>query len=120
MSAKIDDLKTHLSRAREINISVTGRKSGRTISLPVWFVLDGDKVLLLPVSGSETQWYKNVLKNPSLQVSSGGANAELSAVPITSSKEVAAVADKFRTKYGAGEIKKYYSKLDVAVVAEAR
>ena len=120
MSAKIDDLKTHLSRAREINISVTGRKSGRTISLPVWFVLDGDKVLLLPVSGSETQWYKNVRKNPSLRVSLDSANAELTATPITSSKEVAAVADRFRKKYGASDIKKYYSKLDVAVLAEAR
>lgn len=120
MSAPIDDLRTHLSRAREINIGVTGRKSGRTFSIPVWFVQDGDKVLLLPVSGSETQWYKNVLKNPSLQVSSGSANTELRAVPITGSKDVAAVADRFREKYGAGNIKKYYSKLDVAVVAEAR
>lgn len=120
MSATIDDLKTRLSRTREIQISVTGRKSGRTISVPVWFVLEGDQVLLLPVSGSETQWYKNVLKNPSLQVSSGGENAELTAVPITGSKEVVAVADKFRKKYGAGDIKKYYSKLDVAVVAESR
>ena len=120
MSAKIDDLKTHLSRTREINISVTGRKSGRTISIPVWFVLDGDRVLLLPVSGSDTQWYKNVRKNLSLRVSSGGANTELTAAAITGSEEVAAVADKFRKKYGAGDIKKYYSKLDVAVVAEAR
>lgn len=120
MSATIDDLKTHLSRAREINISVKGRKSGRTFSIPVWFVLDGDRVLLLPVSGSDTQWYKNVLTNPSLQVSSGSAYTNFVAVPITGSNEVAAVADKFRQKYGAGEIKKYYSKLDVAVVAEAR
>ena len=120
MSATIDDLKTHLSRAREINISVTGRKSDRTISVPVWFILEGDHVLLLPVSGSDTQWYKNVLKNPSLQVSSSGAHAELTAVPITGSKEVASVADKFRKKYGASDIKKYYSKLDVAVFAETR
>jgi len=120
MSAKIDDLKTRLSRANEINISVTGRKSGRTISVPVWFVLDGNQVLLLPVSGSDTQWYKNVLKNPSLQISSGSANTEFMALPITGAKEVASVADKFRKKYGAGDVKKYYSKLDVAVVAAAR
>lgn len=120
MSAKINDLKTHLSRAREINISVTGRKSGRAISVPVWFVLDGDQLLLLPVSGSHTQWYKNVLKTPSLQVSSGGANAELRAAPITACKQVATVADKFRKKYGAGDIQKYYSKLDVAVAVEVR
>ncbi len=59
-----DALKDRLSRSREINISVTGRKSGRTISIPVWFVLEDEKLYLLPVQGSDTQWYKNVLKNP--------------------------------------------------------
>jgi hypothetical protein len=28
------------------------------------------------------------------------------------------VIEKFREKYGAGDVKKYYSKFDVAVVAE--
>lgn len=119
MSAKSDDLKTRLARTREITISVMGRKSGQSISIPVWFVLDDDRVLLLPVSGSDTQWYKNVLKHPSLQVSSGSTKAELTAVAVAGPKEVAAVADKFRKKYGAGDIRKYYSKLDVAVVAQA-
>jgi len=27
------------------------------------------------------------------------------------------VVEKFRTKYGAGDVRKYYSKLDVAVAA---
>jgi GTP-binding protein EngB required for normal cell division len=46
-----DDLKVRLSRYRQIKISVIGRKSGRTISIPVWFVLEGDKLYLLPVPG---------------------------------------------------------------------
>jgi hypothetical protein len=56
-----DSLKDRLSRYREINLTVTGRKSGRAISIPVWFVLEDDKLYLLPVQGSDTQWYKNVL-----------------------------------------------------------
>jgi hypothetical protein len=28
------------------------------------------------------------------------------------------LADKFRKKYGASDVKKYYSKLDVAVLAQ--
>jgi hypothetical protein len=51
-----DVLKDRLSQSHEINISVIGRKSGRSISVPVWFVLDGDKLCLLPVHGSDTQW----------------------------------------------------------------
>ena len=35
-------------------ISVIGRKSGKTISIPVWFVLEGSKLFLLPVRDSDT------------------------------------------------------------------
>jgi deazaflavin-dependent oxidoreductase (nitroreductase family) len=113
-----DSLKDRLSRYREITISVTGRKSGRTISNPVWFVLEGDKLYLLPVKGSDTQWYKNVLKNPKLRVDARGEEAEVKAATITDAKRVQPVVEKFREKYGAGDVKKYYSKFDVAVVAQ--
>lgn len=112
-----DALKSRLSRSREINITVTGRKSGRAISLPVWFVLEGDKLSLLPVSGSDTQWYKNVQKKPSIQIEAGGAKAELKVASVTDPKQIASVAEKFRAKYGAGEVKKYYAKFDAAVLA---
>ena len=119
-----DALKDRLSRYREINLSVTGRKSGRTISQPVWFVLDvvshDDKVYLLPVRGSDTQWYKNVLKDPLIRIDARGADAEFQAVAITDQARVSSVVEKFRTKYGASDVKKYYSKLDVAVVAAMR
>jgi deazaflavin-dependent oxidoreductase (nitroreductase family) len=113
-------LKDHLARASEINLTVTGRKSGRTISQPVWFVLDDDKVDLLPVKGSDTQWYKNALKNSSIRIEAKGTEAEFKAVPVTDTKQVSSVVEKFRAKYGAGDVKKYYSKFDVAVVAHMR
>lgn len=115
-----DALKDRLSRYREVNLSVTGRRSGRTISQPVWFVLDDDKVYLLPVRGSNTQWYKNVLKDPSIRIDARGTDAEFQAVPITDHTRVSSVVEKFRTKYGASDVKKYYSKFDVAVVAQMR
>jgi deazaflavin-dependent oxidoreductase (nitroreductase family) len=113
-----NSLKERLSRSREINISVIGRKSGRTISNPVWFVLEDDKLYLLPVRGSDTEWYKNVLKNTTIRVKSGTAEAELRAVAITDAAQVASVVEKFRKKHGASDVKKYYSKLDTAVVAQ--
>jgi len=116
MAKKNDSLKDHLSRYREIHISVIGRKSGRTISIPVWFVFEDDKLYLVPVQGSDTQWYKNVLKNPSLHIEAGGAEAALKAAPVTDPKQVSSVVEKFRQKYGPSDVKKYYSKLDVAVL----
>ena len=115
-----DALKDRLSRYREVNLSVTGRRSGRTIPQPVWFVLEDDKVYLLPVRGSDTQWYKNVLKDASIRIDARGTDAEFQAVPITVQTRVSSVVEKFRTKYGASDVKKYYSKFDVAVVAQMR
>ncbi len=120
MPARNDALKDRLSRSREINITVTGRKSGRAISIPVWFVLEGDKLYLLPVQGSDTQWYKNVLKNPSIRIDARGAEAEFNVVPITDATQVSSVVQKFRAKYGANDVKKYYAKFDVAVFAQMR
>jgi deazaflavin-dependent oxidoreductase (nitroreductase family) len=113
-----DSLKDRLARFREIKIGVIGRKSGRTISNPVWFVFDGDKLYLLPVHGSDTQWYKNAIKNPSIRVDARSEEGEFEAVPITEPSQVSAVVEKFREKYGAGDVKKYYSKFDVAVVVQ--
>ena len=120
MPAQKDDLKDRLSRYREIKISVTGRKSGRTISIPIWFVLDGEKLYLLPVQGSDTQWYKNVLKTPSMRIDARDAGAEFKAVPITDPAKVSHVVEKFREKYGTKDVKRYYSKFDVAVDAQPR
>ncbi len=86
--ARSSALKDRLSKVSEITISVTGRKSGRTISIPVWFVLEDNKLYLLPVTGSDTQWYKNVLKNPSIRIVAGGAEAELKVVPVTDRAQV--------------------------------
>jgi deazaflavin-dependent oxidoreductase (nitroreductase family) len=97
---------------------VTGRKSGRTISIPVWFVLEGDKLYLLPVQGSDTQWYKNVLKNPSIRIDARGAAAAVKVVLVTDATQVSSVVEKFRAKYGANDVKKYYAKFDVAVLAK--
>ena len=117
MPTSNDVLKDRLSRYREIPITVTGRKSGRSISIPVWFVFEDDKLYLLPVQGSDTQWYKNVLKYPTIRMDARGAEAEVTVVPVTDAKEVKSVVAKFRAKYGA-DVKKYYSKFDAAVVAD--
>jgi deazaflavin-dependent oxidoreductase (nitroreductase family) len=114
----VGDLKARLAHFRQIKLSVIGRKSGKTISIPVWFVLEGENLYLLPVHGSDTQWYRNVLKNPSIRIDARGTEAEFRAVPITDAKTVKSVIEKFREKYGAGDVKKYYSKFDVAVVGK--
>ena len=120
MPAKNETLNDRLSRYREITITVTGRKSGRSISNPVWFVSEDDKLYLLPVHGSDTQWYKNVLENPTMRIEARLEKAEVKAAVITDAAQVKSVIEKFRQKYGAGDVKKYYSKFDVAVLVPLR
>lgn len=108
-----------LEKYREVTLTVVGRKTGRKISIPVWFVVEGEQLYLLPVKGSDTQWYRNILQNPTMQIGLPDAQAEFLAVPMTAAEPVQSVVEKFRKKYGPGDVKKYYSKFDVAVWAQA-
>lgn len=120
MPARNDALRDRLSRFREITVAVKGRKSGRTISLPVWFVWEQDELYFLPVQGSDTQWYKNVLTNPVMRIGARATDENFPAIPITDANAVSSVVEKFRAKYGAGDVKKYYSKFDVAISIQTR
>jgi len=112
---QVDEFLKALSHTSELEITVVGRKSGRRISLPVWFVSEGRKIYLLPVEGSETNWYKNVLSNPSMELSAGRYRVSVTAKPTSEQKSVERVVEMFKKKYGESSIRRYYSKLDVCV-----
>jgi hypothetical protein len=78
----------------------------------------GEKLYLLPVRGSDTQWYQNVLHNPSIRIDARGEEAEFRAATVTDAKSVSSMVEKFREKYGTKDVKKYYSKFDVAGVVQ--
>lgn len=120
MPDPIEALQDRLARYRQIKLTVIGRKSGKTISVPAWFVAEGDALYLLPVRGSDTQWYRNVLNNPSIRIDARGTDAEFRGTSITEPDAVKSVIEKFREKYGAKDVKKYYSKFDVAVVLKVQ
>jgi deazaflavin-dependent oxidoreductase (nitroreductase family) len=104
-----------LTGTDQITITVTGRSSRRQISVPVWFVAEQGTIYLLPVHGSDSDWYKNILATPQLQLAADGATVTATAAPIADPTPVPAVVKKFRAKYGAGQIASYYPKTDVAV-----
>ena len=108
------DFRTALQGAQIIEITVTGRTSGRSLSYPVWFALDGDKLYLLPVKGSDTEWYKNLRKRPSIRLEARGKTFTTNARLLTDETQLGKVLEKFRDKYGRN-VKSYYPKLDVAV-----
>jgi hypothetical protein len=109
------DLHQRLNRVYEITLSVKGRKSGRDIPRPVWFVPETNILYLLPVQGSDTNWYKNMLVDPTLKISVNGEEIFVRGKQITDKNRVNDVVKKFKSKYGEGEVKKYYTNFDVAV-----
>ena len=110
------ELYQRLDSAREIELNVKGRKSGNDLSRPVWFVREGNILYLLPLNGSDTNWYKNMLVNPTSKLSLNGTEIlSANGRPITDKNRVADVVRKFNSRYGEGEVKKYYTKFDAAV-----
>jgi hypothetical protein len=107
--------KEALDRSSEIELSVIGRTSGTNIERPVWFVFKTNILYLLPLNGSETNWYKNILKNSAIAVSVGNTKISANARPITDSSRVRQIVDAFRFKYGPNDVKKYYTKFDTIV-----
>ena len=99
-----DDLFQRLDGAYEIKLSVKGRKSGKDIPRPVWCVHEGNTLYLLPVQGSDTSWYKNLLVDPTLKISVNGVEIPARSKPITDSNRVDDIARKFKSKYGEGDV----------------
>jgi HSP20 family molecular chaperone IbpA len=112
---QLQAFKNALKGTEEIQLTVFGRKSGRRISQTVWFVQHDDTLYLLPVKGSDSEWFKNVLETPEIMLTARRVSWSGRAIPITDSQQVQEVVNKFRDKYGADQVEKYYSKFDVAV-----
>jgi hypothetical protein len=69
------------------------------ISRPVWFVREGNILYLLPLNGSDTNWYKNMLVNPMSKLSLNGTEIlSANGRPITDKNRVAYLNNNDRTK----------------------
>jgi deazaflavin-dependent oxidoreductase (nitroreductase family) len=111
---KTGNLKSILTKEKEIELTVTGRKSGKPIPRPVWFVIRGTELLLLPVTGTNSQWYKNILQDPQVKISSSGQTSTGRLRSLTGKKDVTEVIQLFEKKYGPRDVKRYYPNPNVA------
>jgi deazaflavin-dependent oxidoreductase (nitroreductase family) len=106
------DFKDALHDRSEVELTVTGRKSGQESTRPIWFVEDEDRLLLLPIHGTDTNWYRNIVKTPEIQLTADGAEIRVSAKAVEDAGAVAATVEKFGEKYGAERVNEYYPKQD--------
>lgn len=113
MSARA--FKDALRGADQVEVTVTGRKSGRAISIPLRFAQEGDMVYLLPDRGSDNDWYNNLRKTPTIHLEASAAEWTGQARPITDPDMVNHVIEDFRSKYGPDVVERGYAKFDAAV-----
>jgi hypothetical protein len=106
-----------IDEMRTLDLSVTGRSSGRQSQRPVNFVVEGETIYFLPLGGSRNNWYKNILKTPTATLTAPGAADQTKLSPVEGSAKVNDVVAKFRDKYGERIVVQFYSKQDVAVQA---
>src|SRR3954452_9341777 len=107
------EFKEALEHSNQVELTVTGRNSGRQSSRPIWFALDGKRLLLMPVGGRSANWYRNVLKTPEIRLAADGAELRATAKPIEDPEAVADILEKFRAKYD--RVDEYYPNQDAAV-----
>lgn len=110
-----DDFLNRLKRANEVEITVTGRKSKKRFSTPVWFVLDGRKVIIVPTKGSDNNWFKNVTKDPRIELSVGGVSVPFRATIARDASKVEKAVNELEAKYKSMWSDSYYTKRDVCV-----
>jgi deazaflavin-dependent oxidoreductase (nitroreductase family) len=99
----------------EIKLTTTGRVTGKPVSCTVWFVRRDGKLYLVPGGGTDSQWYKNLLKTPAIHLAARHAQYGAMATPITDPDMFARVLDYFKAKYGAQNVDELYPHPNVAV-----
>ena len=113
----MEEFLTVLDGADVVTLGTVGRVTGRETTRPVWFVRRDGSLYLLPVNGSASQWYRNVLRTPTMHLAADGAEFEVRGRAITDPDAVEQIMDDFRGKYGAEDVDKYYAETEVAVEA---
>ena len=105
-----------LEQSKEVNTTVLGRKTKKRFSTPVWFVLEGEeKVMLVPTKGSDNNWFKDLVKNPQIELRVDEITLTSRATLVRDSNQVEKVLDRFRAKYRSMWSESYYTKRDVYV-----
>ncbi|GIW42824.1 MAG: hypothetical protein KatS3mg077_0106 [Candidatus Binatia bacterium] len=89
-----------VAKRRVIRLTTIGRKSGLPRTVKVWFIVQGPGEIAVQHVRGIPQWYRNLLKDPHVQVDFGEFVVRGLAEPIRERTEIEQVLRKIRGKYG--------------------
>lgn len=68
-------------------LTTTGRQTGRPHEIEIWFAVEGGSLYLLSGGGERSDWVRNLLANPAVNVRVGAATATATARVVTDPDE---------------------------------
>ena len=95
VGAALDRIKS----ASTVELTTTGRKTGKEHRRPVWFVVEDGKILVQAGKDGKTDWYRNLQRRPTAVVRQDGYRFRVRAVMVTDPKRVEAIHELFTAKY---------------------
>ena len=100
--APLPEVASVLARIRDgsnIEITTIGRKSGKPHTRPIWYVVDGGRVLVQSGKDGKTDWYQNVEKTPAVTLKADRYAFRARGRLLTDPKDVERVHALFLDKY---------------------
>jgi deazaflavin-dependent oxidoreductase (nitroreductase family) len=98
MNDQLADLLLHLAKEEYCYLTTTGRVTGKSHQIEIWFVAQGNSVYML--SGShKSDWVKNLLKNPAVTVRLGKRTFPGTARIVENEQEELTVRNQIANKY---------------------
>ena len=82
-----------------VEITTTGRKSGKAHTKPIWFVYDQGRLYLQSGQEGKSDWYQNLKKNPQMTLKIGTVTFQGKAKFIDDQKETERIHRLFSAKY---------------------
>ena len=100
--APLPEVTSALARIRDgsnIEITTTGRKSGKPHTRPIWYVVDDGRILVQSGQDGKTDWYLNVKKTPAVTLKADRYTFRARGRLLTDEKDVERVRALFLDKY---------------------
>ena len=88
-----------IAGASTIELTTTGRKSGKPHTKPIWFVVDGGKLVVQAGKDGKTDWYQNLAESPAATARQGDYTFRVRAKRVEDSARVEAIHGLFLKKY---------------------
>ncbi|HJQ83460.1 MAG TPA: nitroreductase family deazaflavin-dependent oxidoreductase [Candidatus Binatia bacterium] len=88
-----------IERKSTVELTTTGRKTGKEHTRPVWFVVSDGRIVVQAGKDGKTDWYQNLLKTPTAVVRQGVYVFRVRAKPVADASRVEAIHRQFLDKY---------------------